>query len=115
MKRNISLFIRDILDCMSKIEEFIGDMSFDDFVKDDRTSSAVIRKLEIIGEAVKNIPEENIKKYPQVPWSDMARMRDKIIHFYHGVDYEIIWDVIKDRLPEIKSIIEMMLRDLKGK
>ena len=102
MKRDFSLLIKDILDCMNKIDEFVGNMSFNDFVNDEKTSSAVIRKLEIIGEAVKNIPVEITEKNTQVPWSDMARMRDKMIHFYHGVDYEIIWKVIKDRLPEIK-------------
>ena len=105
MKRDISLLLKDILDCMNKIDEFVGKMSFDNFVNDEKTSSAVMRKLEIIGEAVKNIPEDIIEKYTQVPWSDMARMRDKIIHFYHGVDYEVIWKVIKNRLPEIKPHI----------
>ena len=73
------------------------------------------KKLEIIGEAVKNIPEDIIEKYTQVPWSDMARMRDKIIHFYHGVDYEIIWKVIKNRLPEIKPHILKMVREAEKK
>jgi len=94
---------------------FVGNMSFDGFVQDDKTSSAVIRKLEIIGEAVKKIPEEIIKEYTQVPWSDMVRMRDKIIHFYHGVDYEIIWKVIKHRLPEIKPHLLRMMREAEKK
>ncbi|MDI6736670.1 MAG: DUF86 domain-containing protein [bacterium] len=109
MNRDIRLFVKDILDSINKINEFVRDMSFDDFVDDDKTSSAVIKKLEIIGEATKNIPKGIQDNYPQIPWSDMARMRDKIIHFYHGVDYEIVWKVVKERLPEIKPYIEDIL------
>lgn len=73
MKRNYKLFIEDILDCIKKIERFIDGMDFNDFVEDDRTSSAVIRKLEIIGEATKNIPQDIRRKYKELPWEDMAK------------------------------------------
>ena len=69
MKRDYVLYIKDILDCVEKIEDFVGDMDFDEFVKDDKTTSAVVRKLEIIGEATKNIPEEMRVKYQEIPWS----------------------------------------------
>jgi uncharacterized protein with HEPN domain len=84
-------------------------MTFEDFVKDDKSSSAVIRKLEIIGEASKKVSPEIRKKYKKIPWGDMAKMRDKIVHFYFGVDHEIIWKVIKDRLPEIRTEISGIL------
>jgi len=112
VRRDYRLFIRDILDSIDKIESFIGDMSFEEFTKDDKTSSAVVRKLEVIGEATKNIPESIRERYSNVPWSDMARMRDKIIHFYFGIDYEIVWRVIKDRLPGIRVILEEILKEL---
>jgi len=112
MKRDIGLYIKDILDCIDKIEEFTKNMSFDDFVKDDKTASAVIRKLEVIGEATKNIPESIRERYKDIPWKDMARMRDKIIHFYFGVDYEIVWKVIIQRLPQIKPLIKKLLEEL---
>lgn len=112
MSRDYKLYVKDIIDCIEKIEEFIGNMSFDDFKEDDKTNNAVVRKLEIIGEAVKNIPKSISKKYEEIPWKDMARMRDKIIHFYFGVDYEIVWKVIKERLPEIKPLMEQVLKDL---
>jgi len=112
MKRDIGLYIKDILDCIDKIEEFTKNMSFDDFVKDDKTASAVIRKLEVIGEATKNIPESIRERYKDIPWKDMARMRDKIIHFYFGVDYEIVWKVIIQRLPQIKPLIKKLLEKL---
>ena len=113
MKRDYSLYIKDILDCIERVEEFVGDMNFDEFLADDKTSSAVVRKLEIIGEATKNIPKSITQKYDEVPWKEMARMRDKIIHFYFGVDYEIVWNVIKERLPEIKPTILQILEDMK--
>ena len=109
MKREYKLFIQDIKDSIAKIDEFVGDINFKDFVNDDKTSSAVVRKLEIIGEAAKNIPHEIRQKYKELPWSDMARMRDKIIHAYFGVDYEVVWKTIKERLPEIKPKIDTIL------
>jgi len=112
MKRDYKLFIKDILDCIQKIEEFAGDIKFDEFVKDDKTNSAVVRKLEIIGEATKNLPKSIRQKYKQLPWNDMAKMRDKIIHFYFGIDYEIVWKVIKIRLPQIKSMLVKILEEL---
>jgi len=109
MRRDYSLYIQDILECIEKIDEFVGDMAYDEFIEDDKTSSAVVRKLEIMGEAAKNISKEIRRNYNEIPWSDIAKMRDKIIHFYFGVDYEIVWKVIKERLPALKLQIERML------
>lgn len=114
MKRDYRLFIKDILDSMEKIENFVHGMDFDEFVNDDKTSSAVIRKLEIIGEATKNIPKPIGQRYKELPCTDIAKTRDKIIHFYFGVDYEIIWKVIKEKLPEIKPCLEKILDELEG-
>jgi uncharacterized protein with HEPN domain len=113
MKRDYSLYIKDILDCLERVEEFVGDMNFDEFLVDDKTSSAVVRKLEIIGEATKNIPKSITQEYEEIPWKEMARMRDKIIHFYFGGDYEIVWNVIRERLPQIKPTIRQILEDMK--
>jgi uncharacterized protein with HEPN domain len=113
MKRDYALYVKDILDAIERIDEFTREMDFHDFLKDDRTASAVIRKLEIIGEASKNIPNQVRKRYKVLPWSDMARMRDKISHAYFGVDYEIVWKVVKERLPGIKAIITQILQDIK--
>ncbi|MEW6374725.1 MAG: DUF86 domain-containing protein [Thermodesulfobacteriota bacterium] len=114
MKRNHKLFVKDILDCLEKINEFIGSMDFEKFMEDDKTKSAVVRKLEIIGEAAKNIPRQIRQKYRELPWTDMAGMRDKIAHFYFGIDYSIVWEVIKERLPEMKPVIQKMLREMEG-
>lgn len=101
--KNYAVFIKDILQSIKAIEEFAKDMPLDKFIADDKTSSAVIRKLEIIGEAAKHIPENIKKKYPKIPWKEMAGMRDKLIHFYFGIDYNLVWQTIKKRLPELKK------------
>jgi len=115
MKRNYKLFVIDILNSINRIDEFIGDMSFDEFMKDEKTKSAVVREIEVIGEAVKNIPESIREEYEMIPWAQMAKTRDKIIHFYFGVDYEIVWRVVKERLPEIASLLKTMLAEMGGK
>jgi uncharacterized protein with HEPN domain len=74
--RDYKLYIKDILAAMDSIEAFVEGMSLEQFRKDDKTSSAVVRKFEIIGEAAKHIPEEILKKYPDIPWKEMAGMRD---------------------------------------
>lgn len=115
MERQFNLFIQDIADSIKNIEAFVGNMSFDDFCGDEKTKSAVVLKIEVIGEAAKNIPKEIKMKYNEVPWKDMAGMRDKISHFYFGIDYKIVWKVIKERLPAIKPEIERILKDLEEK
>jgi len=110
--RVYSLYLSDILKAFEAIESFVEDQSFEDFKKDDKTSSAVIRKFEIIGEAAKQVPENVKQKYPSVPWKEMAGMRDKLIHFYFGVNYELLWQTIKNRIPEIKPVIRQIIQDL---
>ena len=72
----------------------------------------MIRKFEIIGEAAKQVPENVKQKYPSIPWKEMAGMRDKLIHFYFGVNYELLWQTIRNRIPEIKPVIRQILQDL---
>ena len=87
-------------------------MDLDTFQIDDRTNSAVVRKLEIIGEAVKQITEEIRQQYPRVPWKEMAGMRDKLIHFYFGIDSQLVWKTVTERLPQVKQEIHQLLQNL---
>jgi uncharacterized protein with HEPN domain len=84
-------------------------MDFESFKRDDKTSSAVVRKFEIMGEAAKNIPDAVKEKYKSVPWKEMAGMRDRLIHLYFGVDYDLVWKTIKNRLPAIRQVLTHIL------
>lgn len=112
MKRDYRLFVKDILDAMEKIEEFVSDMSYEEFINDDKTLSAVIRKFEIIGEATKNLPYEIKEKYPELPWKEMAGMRNRLIHAYFGIDTKLVWDTIHMQLPKIKPELKKILDEL---
>jgi uncharacterized protein with HEPN domain len=108
-------YLNDIVDSIVDIESFVKDISSDVFVTDHLRRNAVVRSLEIIGEAVKNIPDEVKNSYPVVPWKRMAGMRDKLAHGYFGVDYEGVWAVAVERLPEIKPVIIMIIEELHNK
>ncbi|MBM4240433.1 MAG: DUF86 domain-containing protein [Euryarchaeota archaeon] len=109
MKRDYKLFLIDIISAMDSIELFIEDMTFRELKEDDKTSSAVIRKFEIIGEATKHLPEVLIEKHPEIPWKSMSGMRDRLIHAYFGVDYKLVWDAIKIEIPKLKPKLQKIL------
>jgi uncharacterized protein with HEPN domain len=113
-ERNVELYLKDILDAIEAIVKFTEGMDFESFKKDDKTSSAVIRKFEIIGEATRNIPQDIRQEYPNIPWKEMVGFRDKLIHFYFGIKYEIVWDTIKSRLSELKMKIQKVLEDMES-
>jgi len=109
--RNYAIFLKDIYKAMSAIETFVAGMTLEQFRQDDKTSSAVIRKFEIIGEAAKNIPIPIKKQYSQIPWKEMAGMRDKLIHFYFGIKHELVWRTITDVIPVVKPLIGKIIED----
>ncbi len=111
MNRNIALYLKDIIENMERAEEFIKGMSYDDFVKDTKTNFAVLRCIEIIGEATKHIPESIRLKYSDVPWKDIAGMRDKVIHFYFGIKLDRVWLVVKEDIQQIKPLIKKVLNE----
>jgi uncharacterized protein with HEPN domain len=104
--------LSDILQAFRNASQFIEGLSYEEFIADRKTISAVVRELEIVGEATKQLPISIRKKYPDIPWSDMAGMRDKLIHFYFGVDMEIVWETVKVRIPKLEPLIEDFLQRL---
>lgn len=112
MKRDLSLYLEDILESCRFIPEFVHSIDSEAFVRDEKTTSAVIRKFEVMGEAAKNIPEQIRVKYPNVPWQKMASMRNRLIHAYFGVDYQLVWDTIQQFLPSLIEIIADILNDI---
>lgn len=111
-KREISDYVNDILDATTKITEFTKNMDYSVFIKDEKTVFAVIRALEIIGEAAKNIPGSMRIKYPNVPWKEITGIRNKLIHEYFGVDHEVIWRTIKEDIPPLNSEISRILKEI---
>jgi len=112
--RSPVLYLSDILESLNLIEQFVEGMKLEDFKKDIKTSDAVIKRFENIGEATKQIPEEIKARYPEIPWKEMAGMRDKLVHFYFGVKHELVWTAIKSRIPAIKPLIKKMLDELQN-
>ncbi|MCH7731135.1 MAG: DUF86 domain-containing protein [Candidatus Marinimicrobia bacterium] len=112
MKRDLRLYLEDILESCRFIQEFVHGMDFEAFVGDEKTTSAVIRKFEVMGEAAKNIPEQIRVEYPNVPWQKMASMRDRLIHAYFGVDYQLVWDTIQQFIPSLIETIADILNDV---
>jgi uncharacterized protein with HEPN domain len=111
MKAEFLDFVEDILDAMDKAEILLTDVTYDQFANDFRIHYAVVRVLEIIGEATKRLPSSLRDQYPTIPWKGMAGMRDRIIHGYDMVDYEIVWNTVKDIIPSIRPLLQRILGD----
>jgi len=111
MKEEFLDYVDDVVEAMDDAERFVEGMEYRDFVKDKKTAYAVTRAVEVIGEAVKNIPDSVKKRYPRIPWKKMAGMRDKLIHEYFGVDLRRVWNTVKKDIPELKPMFEKILKD----
>ena len=105
-------YLQEIVDSCSDVLEFIKDISYNDFVCDKKTKFAAIRAIEVIGEAVKNIPVAFRSKYPDIPWQQIAGMRDKLIHEYFGIDVKVLWKTAKEDVPHIRVEFEKIMKGI---
>ncbi|MEM3445757.1 MAG: DUF86 domain-containing protein [Thermoplasmata archaeon] len=109
MRRNLLDYLTDILNECTYLLQKSRNLSYQDFIEDDDLKRAFVRSLEVIGEAAKKIPEEVRKEYPQIPWREVAGMRDKLIHEYFGVNYRLLWNTVKNEIPILKEVISTIL------
>lgn len=112
MKRNLRLFIYDIMEEIRNIEAFSENLSKEGFTKSKLRQHAIFRSMEIIGEASKNIPNSFRERYKDVPWKEIAGFRDIVIHEYFGIDVDIVWHIVKKDIPSLKKKIKKIKKDL---
>ncbi|MBX3265590.1 MAG: DUF86 domain-containing protein [Acidobacteria bacterium] len=111
MSRDYSLYLYDILEACQSVQEYTYGQTFAEFVTDKKTQDAVIRNLEIIGEAVKNIPSELLATRTEIEWKQIARFRDNVIHRYFGVQLTIVWDIVENKLGELETAVRDMIEN----
>ncbi|MHA1237989.1 MAG: HepT-like ribonuclease domain-containing protein [Candidatus Odinarchaeia archaeon] len=112
MKKDVEPYLRHILEECSFLMEKSKELEYEKFVNDPVLMRAFVRSLEIIGEGVKNLPNKFREKHPEIPWKDIAGTRDKLIHGYFGVNYQIVWKTVRERIPELKTYVEKILEEI---
>ena len=114
MHRGYRLYLEDISTAIEKIQRFVGTLSFGEFLRDEKAYDAVVRNFEIIGEAARNIPQEVKDRHPSVKWKKVYLFRNVLAHEYFGIDSQLLWDIIQNRLPELKKDIQAILKKEQG-
>ena len=113
-RRNPKIFLKNILESIERIEEYTQGKTEDEFLDNYEKQDAIMKRLEVIGEAVKNIPKEVKNRHPQIQWKEIAGMRDKLIHKYFGVLIGRVWDTAKNDIPKLKKQILELLKNIKN-
>jgi uncharacterized protein with HEPN domain len=114
-KRDYTLFLIDILECIERIEKYTNKISLKQFLKNDQAIDSVVRNLEIIGEAAKNIPRDIRKQAPGIPWKKIVGFRNILVHEYYNVDLDNTWHIIDKQLPVLKKQGHVLLKEIKSK
>lgn len=110
MRKDPKIFLKHILESVKAVEDYVRGVEIKDFLRSGKTMDAVVRRIEIIGEATKNLPADFKLNSPHIPWKKIAGMRDNLIHEYFGVNEDLVWKVVKKDLPELKKEIEILLK-----
>lgn len=110
--RNYKMYLKNILGACERIKNYSAGYSFTEFARDEKTTDAVVRNLQIIGEAAKKIPEEICNKSQNIEWREIAGMRDILVHDYFEVDIDIVWDVVENQINELAEEVNWLLKDL---
>lgn len=111
-ERTVALYANDIREAIERIEAYTKSLSFEDFRHDEKTIDAVVRNIEVIGEASRHIPDTIRLQYPTIPWKQIVGSRDKMIHEYFGVDLDVLWKTVTEDLSALKQQVENLLKDL---
>ena len=107
-KRDAELLVEDMLEALRKINLYIAGMDHSAFLQDEKTIDAVVRNLEVLGEAARQMPDDYVMSHSYVPWRNIAGLRNRIVHDYFGLDLEIIWQILRNDLPSLKVSLEKL-------
>lgn len=114
-KRDVRLFLADMLDALEKIERYTAGLSHEEFWENDLVADAVVRNLEVIGEAARHVPVEARERFPEVQWRQIVGFRNVVIHEYFAVDLDIVWTVVKHHLPQLRAALKKIFAELYGR
>ncbi len=112
MKRKFDFYLRDILEAVERIQNYTEELSFEDFTGDNITIDAVLRNLEVIGEAASQVPAEVREKYKNIPWRDIQDFRIVVAHHYWKVNQKIVWDIVENKLGTLRKQVEIIIKEI---